>query len=111
MIKILEENEFFIVVIKPPGFSVHNQSPSLVEYLQKLKKPIHFVNRLDFETSGLVVIAQNENLHEPLQNSLHKGVKKYRALLRGALSIEVGMKVIWNWPISDQSEKFLRIYH
>ncbi len=101
---IVSENAHFTVIFKPQGVSVHNQSPSLLEFVKELKKPEHFVNRLDFETSGLVVIAQKENLHEPLQTSLHKGLKKYRALLRGALSIEPSMKVIWNWPISDKAE-------
>ena len=102
--QIIAENAHFIVLFKPQGVSVHNQSPSLLEFVKEQKKPEHFVNRLDFETSGLVVVALNENLHEPLQNSLHKGVKKYRALLRGAMSIDVGMKVTWNWPISDKAE-------
>ncbi len=102
--QIIAENGHFIVLFKPQGVSVHNQTPSLLEFVKEQKKPEHFVNRLDFETSGLVVIALNENLHEPLQNSLHKGIKKYRALLRGALPIEVGEKVIWNWPISDKAE-------
>ena len=102
--EIIAENAYFIILFKPQGVSVHNQSPSLLEFVKEQKKPEHFVNRLDFETSGLVVIAQNENLHEPLQNSLHKGIKKYRALLRGALPIDEGAKVIWNWPISDKAE-------
>lgn len=102
--QIIAENAHFIVLFKPQGVSVHNQSPSLLEFVKEQQKPEHFVNRLDFETSGLVVIALNENLHEPLQNSLHKGVKKYRALLRGSMSLDVGMKVIWNWPISDKAE-------
>lgn len=101
---IIAENALFTVIFKPQGVSVHNQTPSLLEYVKEQKKPEHFVNRLDFETSGLVIVAQNQNLHEPLQSSLHKGQKKYRALLRGALPIEKGEKVTWNWPISDKAE-------
>ena len=103
-VHVVSENNHFMVLFKPQGVSVHNQTPSLLEYVKAEKKPEHFVNRLDFETSGLVVIAQNENLHEPLQNSLHKGVKKYSALLRGALAIDEGAKILWNWPISDKAE-------
>lgn len=100
MIQIVSENAFFIVLFKPHGVSVHNQSPSLLEYVKTHQKPEHFVNRLDSETSGLVVIAQNQSLHEPLQQSLHQGTKKYRALLCGVLQNDV----TWNWPISDKAE-------
>lgn len=83
MVQILEENEFFLVLVKPSGYSVHNQKPSLVEFLQQQKKPLHFVNRLDQETSGLMIVAQKPEFHEELAASLEKGRKFYRALLRG----------------------------
>jgi 23S rRNA-/tRNA-specific pseudouridylate synthase len=83
MVQILEENEFFLVLVKPSGHSVHNQKPSLVEFLTEHKKPSHFVNRLDQETSGLMVIAQKPDLHAELATSLDRGRKFYRALLRG----------------------------
>lgn len=83
MIQILEENEFFLVLVKPSGFSVHNQKPSLVEFLTENKKTLHFVNRLDQETSGLILIAQRPELHAELASSLDNGRKFYRALLRG----------------------------
>ncbi|MBC7740864.1 MAG: RNA pseudouridine synthase [Bdellovibrionaceae bacterium] len=103
MIQILEENEFFIVLIKPPGFSVHNQSPSLVEYLQKMKKPIHFVNRLDQETSGLVIVAKKPEYHQQLAESLEEGTKQYRALLRGPWK-KTEKTVTWAAPLTDQAE-------
>jgi 23S rRNA-/tRNA-specific pseudouridylate synthase len=63
MIQILAENNFFYVINKPVGFSVHNESPSVAEYLKTVKKAEHFVNRLDLETSGLMVIAQKHTVH------------------------------------------------
>lgn len=98
------ENESFIVLFKPQGVSTHNQSPSLLDYLQQNKKPEHFINRLDAETSGLVLIAKNEKLHDLLRQSLEIGSKKYRALLRGSLDSETGAQIIWSWPISDKAE-------
>ncbi len=103
MIQILAETEFFIVIIKPPGFSVHNQSPSLVEYLQKMKKPIHFVNRLDQETSGLVLVAKKPEYHQQLAEALEQGTKQYRALLRGPWK-KTEQKVTWSAPLTDQAE-------
>lgn len=103
MIRILEENEFFIVLHKPHTVSVHNQSPSLVEFLTEQKKPLHFVNRLDQETSGLMLIAQNPSAHAPLADALEKGSKIYRALLRGPWK-KPEQNLTLDWPISDQAE-------
>ncbi len=101
MIQILSENNFFYVIDKPAGLSVHNASPSVLEYLKLLKKPDHFVNRLDLETSGLMVIAQKPEYHDPLNHALSLGTKTYRALLRGPLKNET---IVWNKPLSDQAE-------
>ena len=101
MIQILNENNFFYVINKPAGLSVHNTSPSILEYIKSIKKPEHFVNRLDLETSGLMIIAQKPEYHEPLSQALNMGTKTYRALLRGALE---NSTEIWNKPLTDQAE-------
>ena len=100
---IVQENSFFIVVNKPEGYSVHNEKPNLIDVLNDLKLPTHFVNRLDNVTSGLVVIAKSPELHKPLSDALEKGQKTYRALLRGAW--KTGDKTfLWNTPLSDKAE-------
>lgn len=103
MIKILEENEFFLILYKPAGTSVHNESPSLVEYLNKHKKPLHFVNRLDRETSGLVLVAKKPEIHDELNDALEEGQKLYRALLRGPWK-KPAKKVSWTAPLTDKAE-------
>lgn len=103
MIKILEENEFFIVLTKPEGYSVHNQSPSVAEYLKKAKKPQHFVNRLDQETSGLLIVAKLPAYHALLTEALEEGHKYYRALLRGPWK-KTEKNAVWNWPLTDKAE-------
>lgn len=103
MIQILEENDFFLVLVKPSGYSVHNDKPSLVEFLSENKKPLHFVSRLDQETSGLMVVAQRPEYHAELATSLENGRKLYRALLRGAWKnpkSEIQMDV----PLTDKAE-------
>ena len=101
-IQILAENDSFLVVSKPAGLSVHNNSPSLSDFLTEKKKALHFVNRLDLETSGLMIIAQKPELHAPLAKSLELGTKTYRALLRGGW--KSGEKTVWNLPLTDKSE-------
>lgn len=105
MIQILTENNFFYVIHKPTGVSVHNETPSVLEFIKKLNKPDHFVNRLDRETSGLMVIAQDPKYHTPLSESLSQGQKTYRALLRGKLqSQKENQTLTWNLPLTDKSE-------
>lgn len=89
--------------MKPEGYSVHNQSPSVVEYLKKASKPVHFVNRLDQETSGLMIVAKKPENHELLAEALEHGQKFYRALLRGAWD-KPEKNLTWVWPISDKAE-------
>ena len=102
MIQILEENDFFIVLLKPAGTSVHNEKPSVSDYLTTNKLPIHFINRLDRETSGLMVIGKSPSTHESLSESLSSGVKMYRALLRGPWKSTPATD--WVWPLTDKSE-------
>ena len=82
---------------------MHNESPSLVEFLTLHKKPLHFVNRLDRETSGLVAVAKTPELHKPLSLALDNGRKIYRALLRGPWKHQTPL-VIWSWALTDKSE-------
>lgn len=106
-IQILHEDPDFIVLNKPAGLSVHNESPSVSDFLQKCKKSLHFVNRLDRETSGLMLIAQKPELHAPLAEALTAGQKFYRALLRGPWKQAQNTPpdiLLWSWPISDKSE-------
>ncbi len=103
MIQIVQENKFFIVLNKPSGVSVHNEKPSLVEFLEENNKPLHFVSRLDRETSGLMVIAKDPEMHSELAESLDQGDKTYRALLRGPWKGKT-KELDWSWPLSDKAE-------
>ncbi|OFZ30226.1 MAG: hypothetical protein A2622_10320 [Bdellovibrionales bacterium RIFCSPHIGHO2_01_FULL_40_29] len=102
MIQILQENDFFIVLNKPPGVSVHNEKPSLLDFLQSQKRPPHFVSRLDRETSGLMIVAKTALLHETLSEALQQGTKTYRALLRNQWRESESNQ--WAWPLTDKAE-------
>ena len=102
MIQLLEENDFFIVLMKPAGTSVHNEKPSVSDYLTTNKLPGHFINRLDRETSGLMVIGKSAATHESLSESLNNGTKMYRALLRGPWKSTP--ETNWVWALTDKSE-------
>lgn len=102
MIKFIEENDFFLVLCKPTGVTVHNEEPSLFSLLSEQKKPTQFVNRLDKETSGLMVVAKSPQLHTELSKALINGQKKYRTLLRGEWKNNLTGQ--WSWSLTDKSE-------
>lgn len=103
MISVLEDNAFFLVIDKPEGVSVHNEKPSLLDWLIEHKLPQNFVNRLDQQTSGLVVIARKPEYQESLQQALKEGQKIYRALLRGGWKNKA-LTLKWDFPLSDKAE-------
>ncbi len=109
MLQILLENAFFIVLSKPSGVSVHNDTNSVAEWLKTQGKPLHFVNRLDRETSGLMLVAQKPELHEPLRQALNDGQKIYRTLLCGGWKDSTQKKVNWSWALTDQAEGFKNV--
>lgn len=99
-LKIIFENENYLVVDKPAGVLVHpaaaNGPDTLVSYLEE-KYPgfknqtwlepdrAGIVHRLDKETSGLIILAKNPDTLESLQNKFKaREVKKtYQALVVG----------------------------
>lgn len=95
---IVHEDDALLVLNKPAGIPVH---PSLHYYESSLsngvknyfnslglKKMIRPVNRLDKNTSGLVVFAKNAYVQEELIKQMKSGQfkKKYIALLTGILN-------------------------
>ena len=96
-LKIVFEDEYLLVLDKPAGIPVH---PSMSHYenslsngvkfyydTKNLKKKIRPVNRLDKDTSGLVIFAKNEYIQENLirQMKNNKLKKYYYAILVGNL--------------------------
>jgi 23S rRNA pseudouridine955/2504/2580 synthase/23S rRNA pseudouridine1911/1915/1917 synthase len=97
-IEILFENQNFLVINKPAGLrvipdrwipSLPNLKDILQNRLQKSdaqpSKEIYIIHRIDFETSGLVLIALTKNMHR-LMNELFlkKQIEKtYLAIVHG----------------------------
>lgn len=108
-LNILFEDESLLIVNKPSSMPVH---PSCSHYLDSLsngikyyfdsinfKKKIRPINRLDKDTSGIVLFAKNEYIQECLvkQMKSKEFIKEYIAILNGVLSTQKG---IINAPIS-----------
>lgn len=96
-LKIIYEDEALLIVDKPAGIPVH---PSILHYTNSLsngvkyyfdsinlKKKIRPVNRLDRNTSGIVIFAKNQYIQECLIHQMQtKEFKKtYLAVVEGHL--------------------------
>lgn len=94
-LSIVYEDEWYLVVDKPSGIPVH---PSILHYEDSLsngiayyfeqiglKKKIRPVNRIDKDTTGLVLFAKNEYIQESLIRQMkNKNFKKvYMAIVEG----------------------------
>ena len=92
---IIHEDDGLLIVNKPAGIPVH---PSMDHYEDslsngiryyfdeiRLKKKIRPVNRLDKNTSGLVIFAKNEYIQECLIKQMKSGIfyKEYIAICEG----------------------------
>ncbi|MCK6597691.1 MAG: RNA pseudouridine synthase [Bdellovibrionaceae bacterium] len=106
---ILLENEDFIIINKPHSVSCHNDTNSIENLFQKRDgKKVHFVNRLDKETSGLMMLTYKGQRQEDLTQALKMGLKKYIAVLRGTLPLtEKNSPITWNSPLTDKAESRL----
>lgn len=92
---IIYEDDAFLVLNKPTGIAVH---PSVLHYENSLSNGVKFyfesiglkrkirpVNRLDLNTSGLIVFAKNQYVQECLIQQMNLGIfkKEYIAITVG----------------------------
>ena len=96
-LNIIYEDDSFIILNKPAGIAIHPSfryfdntlSNGVKFYFNQinLKKKIRPVNRLDFNTSGLVIFAKNEYIQESLikQMATNQFKKEYLAVVTGIL--------------------------
>lgn len=92
---IIYEDEYYLVINKSAGLAVH---PSILHYNNSLsngvkyyfeqndiKKKIRPINRLDKDTSGIVIFAKNEYIQEYLVREMKDNIfyKEYIAVCEG----------------------------
>lgn len=115
-LNIIYEDDSYIVINKPSNTPVHpsmmhyenSLSNGLKYYFEKigLKKKIRPVNRLDKDTSGIVIFAKNEYIQECLIKQMKKKsfVKEYIAICEGNFENRSG---IINKPISRKENSII----
>jgi len=99
-LEVLFEDEGLLAVNKPPGLIVHpthsrnhgTLANFAASYLAKSgARPIcHIVNRLDRDTSGVVLFAKNAYMKDRAIKALRAGEKRYVAVTYGTLTPSEG---------------------
>lgn len=100
-IDILFEDQFFVFVNKPSGIPSHPSKghyfDTLANYVEKYLKSqgltSHIINRLDKDTSGIVVFAKNSYFHSIISLEFEKRLveKIYIAVVHGKLTKKSGL--------------------
>lgn len=100
---IIYEDEYILCINKEKGVPCHpscmHQEKTLYNaiinyYIKKNRVvPIHFVNRLDKDTTGIVIIAKHKYVQEYLSKQMQNGTltKKYIAAIYGILENKEGI--------------------
>jgi len=110
---ILYEDGDVLILNKPPFIVVHPTKTHLSNTLangiafyfksNNIQKKIRFVNRLDMDTSGIIIIAKNSYAHQFVQKQMEDQsiVKKYNAVIAGQFPYDEG---IINLPIGKKEK-------
>lgn len=119
-INIIYEDLDLLIVNKPPKIVVHptkshynNTIANGVSYYfnqQGIKKKVRLVNRLDMNTSGIVVIAKNPYVHNRISDQMKENQveKYYYAIVEGRVEKD---KDTINQPIARLSDDIIREVH
>lgn len=97
------EDEDLLVINKQPGYVVHPTkghpnhtiANGVMKYMMEREEryKIRFVNRLDMDTSGLLIVSKNSHCQDDFskQMAVNTVVKKYVAIVHGTFDEEEGV--------------------
>ena len=120
---IVFEDKYLIVVNKPAKLLTiatnknkeHNLYAEVYDYLHKKNQKVFIVNRLDKDTSGLVIFAKSEKIKDLMQNNWNYVIRKYYAIVDGI--VEKGgvvqsylkeTKTLLTYSTRDKSGKYAK---
>lgn len=115
-LKIMYEDKNLLIIDKDPYLVVHPTTKKtdltlangVVHYLQEQTgkvQPPRFFNRLDMNTSGLIVVAKNAYTQAFLQSDKEKASKFYQAIVKGIVKEDEMMIEI---PIGKEGDELRR---
>ncbi len=99
-LEIVYEDDYLLVINKPPMLptipSIKHPHQTLANAIMayydahNIHSTAHFVNRLDKETSGLLVVAKYRHIHHLLTQDIKQIKRRYYALAKGVLASNHG---------------------
>lgn len=114
-IDIIYEDDDLLIINKEPGIIIHptkghpigTLANAVMKYMLDSKQSfkIRFVNRIDMDTTGIVIVAKNANAQNTLMGQMKNGliVKKYIALVKGNIeSDEIEIEAPVGRPYLDE---------
>ncbi|MGL4786958.1 MAG: RluA family pseudouridine synthase, partial [Cetobacterium sp.] len=115
-LKVIYEDKNLLIIDKDPYLVVHPTTKKtdltlangVVHYLQEQTgkiQPPRFFNRLDMNTSGLIVVAKNAYTQAFLQSDKEKVSKFYQAIVKGIVKEDEMMIEI---PIGKEGDELRR---
>ncbi|MBI5393307.1 RluA family pseudouridine synthase [Candidatus Woesearchaeota archaeon] len=102
--EIIYEDENILIVNKPAQLATHPggvyEDNSLFDILKEKNETLHLINRLDFDTSGIILCAKNKQTAAKLNKLMFekKIEKKYLAIVLGEIKKEITV----NNPIAER---------
>ena len=111
-LEVVYEDEYLLIINKPSGMLSTPGKTGQISALEIAAKQfpeieeLMLVHRLDMDTSGLLILAKNKEIHSSMQSLFEKrGVKKgYVALLDGIISKEIPMRGFIKLPLRPDYE-------
>ena len=83
----VEKNNVYIVLNKPEGYitTVKDQfdRPSVLDLVKDIDERVYPIGRLDYETSGLLILTNDGDLTYKLTHPKHEVDKTYMAIVKG----------------------------
>lgn len=89
----IEESKIYIVLNKPIGYvttmSDQFQRPTVIDLVSNIPQRIYPVGRLDYDTSGLLLLTNDGDLTYKLTHPKHEVIKTYIATIQGNPSEQI----------------------
>jgi 23S rRNA pseudouridine1911/1915/1917 synthase len=116
-ISVVYEDDDLLIINKQPGYVVHPTkghpchtiANGVMNYMIKQDKhfKIRFINRLDMDTSGLLVVAKNSHSQDDFSKQMSENavIKKYIAIVKGVMEEDEGTIDL---PIDKEQEDQLK---
>lgn len=122
-LNIVYEDKFLLIINKETKLltiatnkeNEHNLYSDVYNYLHKKNQKVFIVNRLDRDTSGLVIFAKSEEIKNIMQANWNEVIRKYYAVVEGQIlksgSVESYLKetkTLLTYSTKDKSGKYAK---